>query len=87
MPGRQCNQTKMNHGQITGLTAGGQSFSPRDFASANFIQVFGSSLACRLPYSLPSLLAFFRWRRLISPSKAATTNCPVLSPGSFPLLD
>ncbi len=30
-----------------------------------------------------SSLAFLRWRRLISLSKAATTNCPVLSPGSF----
>ncbi|CDA00935.1 putative uncharacterized protein [Klebsiella variicola CAG:634] len=29
------------------------------------------------------LVAFLSFRRLISPSKAATTNCPVLSPGSF----
>lgn len=28
-------------------------------------------------------LAFLRWRRLISLSKAVTTNCPVLSPVSF----
>ncbi|EFJ3139548.1 host cell division inhibitor Icd-like protein [Escherichia coli] len=28
-------------------------------------------------------LAFRRWRRLISPSNAAVTNCPVLSPGIF----
>lgn len=28
-------------------------------------------------------LAFFRWRRLISPCMAITINCPVLSPGSF----
>lgn len=30
-------------------------------------------------------LAFFRWRRLISPSIAEVTNCPVLSPSSFKL--
>ncbi|CAM7585869.1 TPA: hypothetical protein L9H86_002935 [Klebsiella quasipneumoniae] len=34
-------------------------------------------------HSSGSALAFLRCRRLISPSKAATTNCPVLSPGSF----
>ncbi|EFO2503994.1 host cell division inhibitor Icd-like protein [Escherichia coli] len=28
-------------------------------------------------------LALRRWRRLISPSNAAVTNCPVLSPGIF----
>ena len=28
-------------------------------------------------------LAFLRWRRLISPCKAETTNCPVLSPESL----
>lgn len=32
---------------------------------------------------LSIFLAFLRWRRLISLSKATTTNCPVLSPGSF----
>lgn len=30
-----------------------------------------------------SSLDFLRWRRLISLSKAATTNCPVLSPSAF----
>lgn len=30
-----------------------------------------------------SSLASLRWRRLISPRKAATINCPVLSPASF----
>lgn len=30
-------------------------------------------------------LAFFLWRRLISPSIAVTINCAVLSPGSFTL--
>lgn len=30
-------------------------------------------------------LAFRRWRRLISPSNAAVTNCPVLSPSSLTL--
>ncbi|EFE1582934.1 host cell division inhibitor Icd-like protein [Escherichia coli] len=30
-------------------------------------------------------LAFLRWRRLISPSNAAVTNCPVLSPSSLTL--
>ncbi len=34
-------------------------------------------------YSLSSSLAFLRLRRLISPCKAATTNCEVLSPSSF----
>lgn len=28
-------------------------------------------------------LGFFRWRRLISPCKEVTINCPVLSPSSF----
>lgn len=32
---------------------------------------------------LDASLTLLRWRRLISLSKAATTNCPVLSPGSF----
>ncbi|WP_442797337.1 host cell division inhibitor Icd-like protein [Pantoea vagans] len=30
-------------------------------------------------YSCEVSLAFLRWRRLISPSRAATTNCPMLS--------
>ena len=34
-------------------------------------------------YSFGSSLICLRCRRLISLSKAATTNCPVLSPGSF----
>lgn len=34
-------------------------------------------------HSLSACLAFLRWRRLISFSKAATTNCPVLSPSCF----
>ena len=40
-------------------------------AGSNPVQPFGSSLAS------------LRWRRLISPRKAATINCPVLSPASF----
>ncbi|MFL7218354.1 host cell division inhibitor Icd-like protein, partial [Escherichia coli] len=33
----------------------------------------------------PCSLALRRWRRLISPSNAAVTNCPVLSPSSLTL--
>lgn len=40
-------------------------------------------LGINIFYSSNLALVFFRWRRLISLSKAATTNCPVLSPGSF----
>lgn len=46
-------------------------FTQLNIEGADSIQDFGSSFA------------FLRWRRLISLSKAATTNCPVLSPGSF----
>lgn len=34
-------------------------------------------------HSLSASLAFLRWRRLISPSIAEVTNCPVLSPSAF----
>lgn len=45
--------------------------SVHSITGSNPVQPFGSSLAS------------LRWRRLISPRKAATINCPVLSPSSF----
>lgn len=41
------------------------------------------ALGVNILYSSDLALVCFLWRRLISPSKAVTTNCPVLSPGSF----
>lgn len=71
LQGRQCHYQIIKQKQHTRVSIGGQRMSHLNSESADFIQLFGSSLT------------FFRWRRLISLSKAATTNCPVLSPGSF----
>ncbi|EHH8735740.1 host cell division inhibitor Icd-like protein [Escherichia coli] len=38
---------------------------------------------CQVLINYSCSLALRRWRRLISPSNAAVTNCPVLSPGIF----
>lgn len=60
MPGRQCNQKKINQGQVTRLTAGGQS------------QPFGSMprlLNSALPNSFSQLLV------LVFSACASSSNC------------
>lgn len=67
----QCHYQMFKQEQNTRASSGGQRMSQRKPALTDFIQDFDSSLA------------FWRWRRLISPCIAELINCPVLSPGFF----
>ncbi|ELC1641532.1 host cell division inhibitor Icd-like protein [Escherichia coli] len=82
--GRQWIHTKLE--RITNnatFAAGGQSvrFTPMTLGLTE--GHYGECAGLLVGYSCS--LALRRWRRLISPSNAAVTNCPVLSPSSLTL--
>lgn len=72
MQGRQCHYTNLKDTQhITLVKRVNWCGAVENSSTKISVQPFGSSLA------------FFRWRRLISPCMAELMNCPVLSPGFF----
>ena len=61
MPGRQCDQTKINQGQITRITAGGQNqplgSMPRCFSSLRMIRLSHAEIDSSPSFSMASLIA------------------------------
>ena len=66
---------------------GQRNFAPaiftHDFVDLTYTKNVGQTPDLAFAQPFGSSLDFLRWRRLISLSKAATTNCPVLSPSCF----
>ncbi|EHR9157680.1 host cell division inhibitor Icd-like protein [Escherichia coli] len=81
--GRQWENTKHKPEHHSDLLTGGQCvrFAPMTLGLTE--GHYGECAGLLVGYSCS--LALRRWRRLISPSNAAVTNCPVLSPSSLTL--
>lgn len=57
--------------------------SPQFWGNTVISSIFVRLIFTRGSHALSASLASLRWRRLISFSRAVTTNCPVLSPSLF----